>query len=226
MNQVNNSSNQHLSRVIAYIDGFNLYHGLRAANWRSSYWLDMTSLARNLLKPDQTLIYTKYFTARIAGPKPADSPAKARRLKEKRARQTAYLDALSTLPDHQIYEGHYLAKDRECFACHAKWTAHEEKMTDVNIATEMLVDAFQDAFDTALLISADSDLTPPTLAIREYFPEKRIIAAFPPKRSSVRLTRATNASFTIGRAKLKKSQLPEQVTMPSGHVIYRPSHWR
>lgn len=31
-------------------------------------------------------------------------------------------------------------------------------MTDVNIAVEMMRDAFQDRFDAALLISADSDL--------------------------------------------------------------------
>lgn len=225
MSQASTPSNQPKTRVVAYIDGFNLYHGLRDASWRSLYWLDIPALAHNLLKPDQELVFTKYFTARIAGPKPADSHAKARRLADKRRRQTAYLDALNSLDDCQVYEGHYLAKDRACFMCNARWTAHEEKMTDVNIATEMLVDAFQNTCDTALLISADSDLTPPTLAIRQYFPEKRIIAAFPPKRSSVQLKRAANASFTIGRAKLKKSQLPDQITLPSRHVLKRPRRW-
>ncbi|MCG8510649.1 MAG: NYN domain-containing protein, partial [Rhodospirillales bacterium] len=142
------------ARVIAYIDGFNLYHGLRDAGWRSLYWLDMPTLASNLLKPQQTLVLTKYFTARIAGPKAADSPAKSRRLADKRRRQTAYLDALATLNDLEIYEGHYLAKDRSCRNCGANWTSHEEKMTDVNIATEMLTDVFHNAFDVALLVSA------------------------------------------------------------------------
>ena len=213
-------------RVIAYIDGFNLYHGLRDAGWRWACWLDMTALARNLLKPDQTLAFTKYFTARIAGPKSADSAAKAQRLTDKRQRQTAYLDALATLADFRVFEGHYLAKDQSCHACGAQWTTHEEKMTDVSIATELLVDAFQDAFDTALLISADSDLTPPTLAIRQFFPEKRIVAAFPPRRSSVQLKRAANASFTIGRGRLKHSQLPDRVALANGHVVSRPARWR
>lgn len=225
MNQPQQPAPPAPNRVIAYIDGFNLYHGLRTAGWRWAYWLDMTALAANLLKPGQTLSYTKYFTARIAGPKPADSPAKAQRLTDKRRRQTDYLDVLATLQDLSIFEGHYLAKDRSCHQCGAQWTTHEEKMTDVSIATEMLVDAFQDAFDTALLISADSDLTPPTKAIRQFFPDKRIIAAFPPKRSSVQLKRAANASFTIGRGKLKKSLLPQQVTLPAGHVVTRPGRW-
>lgn len=213
-------------RVIAFIDGFNLYHGLREVGWRWAYWLDMTALARNLLKAGQTLARTKYFTARIAGPRPADSPAKAQRLSDKRRRQTEYLDALATLADFQMFEGHYLAKDRSCHQCGACWTTHEEKMTDVSIATELLVDAFQDAFDTALVISADSDLTPPVLAVRRIFPAKRIIVVFPPKRTSVQLARAANASFPVGRGKLQQSLLPEMITLPNGHAISRPRYWR
>ena len=45
-------------------------------------------------------------------------------------------------------------------------------MTDVNIAMELLVDAQQDKFDTALLVSADSDLTGPILKVRNLFPNK------------------------------------------------------
>ncbi|MGH9629467.1 MAG: NYN domain-containing protein [Bryobacteraceae bacterium] len=44
--------------------------------------------------------------------------------------------------------------------------ASSEKMTDVNIAVELLQDAFQGAFDTAILISADSDLIAPIAAVR------------------------------------------------------------
>lgn len=212
-------------RTIAYIDGFNLYHGLKAAGLRRYYWLDMPLLATNLLKPNQQLALTKYFTARIAGPKPADSPQKAARLRDKQTRQSDYLDALASRPDLQIFEGHYLPKDKQCLKCGAQWTQHEEKMTDVNIATELLVDAFNDAFDTAIIISADSDLTPPVLAVKQYFPEKRLIGAFPPRRNSVQLGRAVHAKFTIGRAKLRDSQLPDTITLPSGVVLERPSRW-
>lgn len=98
-------------------------------------------------------------------------------------------------------------------------------MTDVSIATEMLVDAYQNRFDTGLLISADSDLTPPTHAIRKYFPGKRIVAAFPPKRSSVQLKQACDANFTIGRGRLKQSMLPENITLANGHQLRRPVSW-
>ena len=42
-----------MKRVIAYVDGFNLYHGLRAKGWKRFYWLNLPALVRRLLKPDQ-----------------------------------------------------------------------------------------------------------------------------------------------------------------------------
>jgi len=52
-----------MDRVIAYIDGFNLYFGLRDKGWRRYLWLDVQKLSTNLLKPGQQLVFTKYFTA-------------------------------------------------------------------------------------------------------------------------------------------------------------------
>ena len=49
--------------------------------------------------------------------------------------------ALETLHDTHLYYGHYLAKDKRCSSCGAVWQTYEEKMTDVNIAVELLVDA-------------------------------------------------------------------------------------
>jgi uncharacterized LabA/DUF88 family protein len=57
-----------MARVIAYIDGFNLYFGLKSSRWDRYLWLNVQNLAGNLLKPDQTLIHTKYFTARVSSP--------------------------------------------------------------------------------------------------------------------------------------------------------------
>lgn len=51
----------------------------------------------------------------------------------------------------------------------------------------MLIDAFNDEYDTAIVISADSDLSGSISSVLKRFPTKRIITAFPPKRSSVEL---------------------------------------
>ncbi|MDQ3508032.1 MAG: NYN domain-containing protein [Actinomycetota bacterium] len=55
-------------RVAAYIDGFNLYFGLKDRGWKRFYWLDVALLVENLLKPGQELAGVKYFTARISDP--------------------------------------------------------------------------------------------------------------------------------------------------------------
>ena len=44
-----------MTRLTAYIDGFNLYYGLRSKGWHSYYGLDIHCLVENLLQPGQRL---------------------------------------------------------------------------------------------------------------------------------------------------------------------------
>lgn len=206
-----------MERVIAYFDGFNLYYGLRSKGWRRYYWLNPQALALNLLHPGQQLVFTRYFTARISSP-PQDP--------DKQKRQNTFLEAIGTLSETSISFGHYLPKTITCFQCGATWSANEEKMTDVNIAVAMLQDAFEDAFDAALVVSADSDLTAPVKAVRSRHPQKRVVIACPPDRQSKRLEAEANAYFRIGRKKIQDSQFPEKVVKPDGFVLERPPSWR
>jgi len=206
-----------VERVMVYIDGFNLYYGMRSKRWQRYYWLNIQLLAQNLLKPGQSLVGTKYFTSRVSST-PRDP--------NKSTRQNRYLEALGTLEDVDIFFGHYLEKTVKCFACGAKWQLPEEKMTDVNIAVGMMVDAFQNRWDTALLISGDSDLTSPIMNIRHSFPAKRVVVAFPPNRHSVQLQKSAHAYFTIGRRNLSRSQFPDIVRKTDGFKLSRPVEWR
>jgi uncharacterized LabA/DUF88 family protein len=204
-----------MSRVTAYVDGFNLYFGLKESRFKRYFWLDVAALARSLLKPGQRLVATHYFTARIRdnGRNAADQK-----------RQSDYLEAL-VLRGAQCQFGHYLQKQRSCRSCRATWPDYEEKMTDVNIAIQLLTDAFDDAFDTALVISGDSDLTTPVQRVRERFPTKRIIIAFPPGRDSSALRRCASGFLTIGEDKLRASQLPDPLVKPDGFALRRPPSW-
>jgi uncharacterized LabA/DUF88 family protein len=202
-----------MERVVAYIDGFNLYFGLRSKGWRRYYWLNIRTLAENLLKPNQRLLLTKYFTARIAGPP------------DKEKRQSTYIEALETLSNFQIVYGKYQLNPRQCSQCGFEDEVPNEKMTDVNIAVEILKDAYQDAFDVALLISADSDLVPPVNAVKELFPSKRVVVASPPGRYSVGLANSASRSFVISRRNIAKSLLPEEIKKADGYVLRRPSLW-
>lgn len=201
-------------RVCVYIDGFNLYFGIRDSGLGRFLWLDLGKFASSLLKGGQELVAVRYPTSRVPGPEP------------KRKRQIAYLDALATLaPLVSVTYGNFQANPTECPRCHRVVTVPSEKQTDVNIAVAMLTDAFQDRFDVALLVSADSDLCPPVASIRKLFPKKTVVGCFPPGRGSKELAGVVHAKFTVGRAKLSQSQFAEEVEAAGGYIIPKPSHW-
>jgi len=202
-------------RVIAYIDGFNLYYGLKSKSFRRYYWLNLELVVENLLKPNQELKLVKYFTARISIPR------------EKQRRQSVYIEALETLAKLRIFFGKYFIKEITCNNCKTVNYIPNEKMTDVNLATEMLIDAFQQNFDTALLISADSDLVHTVRSIKDLFPNKEIVACFPPGRFSSSLHKLCfPKTFVIGRRTVAKSLLPEMVTKKDGTILMRPAEWK
>ena len=203
-----------LDRLIAYVDGFNLYFGLKARGWKKLYWLNIKELCNNLSKPNQDLIITKYFTSRITKPK------------DKHKRQATFIEALMTLSGLEIFYGQYQSNPWTCHSCSATIDVFKEKMTDVNIAVELLTDAFQDNFDVALIVSADSDLKGPIQKTKELFPDKRIVVAFPPGRSSVELRNIADACFHIGRKKIADSLFPDQITKSDGFIIERPDNWK
>ncbi len=98
-------------------------------------------------------------------------------------------------------------------------------MTDVNIAVELLGDAQDDAFDTAIIVSGDGDLAGPVRHARVRYPAKRTVVAFPPGRHSAGLRSAATAYLTLGRDACRDSQLLEQVVKPDGFILTRPLSW-
>ena len=140
-----------------YVDGFNLYYGcLRRTSFK---WLDLVKLCRALL-PAEDVQRVRYFTARIKG-RPGDM--------EGPARQDAYLRALASNPIVSIHLGHFLqSKVRMMLAdppANGPRTAEvlkmEEKGSDVNLATYLLVDAFRRDCNLAVVVTNDSDLLEP-----------------------------------------------------------------
>jgi uncharacterized LabA/DUF88 family protein len=200
-------------RVVAYIDGFNLYHGMKEANYARFYWLNLSAMCRALLKPHQALSATKYFTSRVSLPA------------ERAKRQGTYIEALQTLSDLYVFEGRYAPEVEKCDQCQALVYLHNEKMTDVNIAVEITKDAHANRFDAALLVTGDSDQTPTILMVKELFPTKRIICGFPPKRVSTQLRRVAHGDVHINAHILAGSQLPPVVRKAGGIDLCRPARW-
>lgn len=199
-------------RVVVYVDGFNLYFGMLDAGFDYCKWLNLKLLVQNLLKSNQELVEVKYFTSRVN-----NNP-------DKQKRQNTYLEALESVGIN-IYYGNYQADAIECKRCGNIWPKYNEKMTDVNIATQILIDAYQDKYDMAMLISGDSDLVPPMRSVHEIFKNKRIFVAFPPKRHNQSVSLIAKGSLTIGRKKLVESQFDEKVTKKDGYILSKPKVW-
>lgn len=196
------------------MDGFNLYFGLRESGYRKYLWLNIQQLARNLLKPGQELVMTKYFTARVSQP-----PDKVKR-------QGTFLEAMGTLTDFQIFYGKYQMNPRTCRKCSFLDYVPNEKMTDVHIAVQLLADAYQNKYDTALLVSADSDLVPPVEMVKRLFAGKRVVVALPPNRTSRQLLSMASSYVYIDRVTLSKSLFPSEVPKPDGFVLKCPESWK
>lgn len=200
-------------RVITYIDGFNLYFGLKE-KFPQYKWLDVVKLSNRLVKKGQVLIEVKYFTSRVS-----NHP-------EKEKRQSTYIDALSTHTEATIIYGHYKSRPKSCLRCGHTWNSSEEKMTDVNIAVQLLVDAMQDRFDIAILISGDSDLVPPIKAVHSQFKNKKVVVAFPPNRFNNSIKNEGRGVIYLGRTMFSKSQLPQYIRLENGFVLERPKEWQ
>jgi len=132
-------------RVVAYIDGFNLYHALGDLGEDHLKWLDLRALAETFApRPDHQLIHVFYCTA-YAHWRP-----------ESCARHEIYIKALAARQVTPLL-GRFKARDRQCRKCGARWIDHEEKESDVSLGIALVLGAADDRFDRALLFTRDSD---------------------------------------------------------------------
>ena len=204
-----------MATVIAYVDGFNLYHGLHQGYGRRYLWLDLQHLVQRV-RPHDQILAVRYFTAEVK-----DDP-------DGLARQRVYLAALKAhCTTVEVVLGRYQTKKMTCRQCGNAWTSYEEKETDVNIAVALVADAAASASDIALIVSADSDLCPAIRTARSLNPGRRMMAAFPPRRSSFEIRSLIRKPFTLAAADIRNSLLPEVVADPASGLIHkRPGKWR
>jgi uncharacterized LabA/DUF88 family protein len=202
-----------------YVDAFNLYYGcLKGTPYR---WLDLGALSARLLPKDR-IHRIRYFTATVsARPDNPDAPQ----------RQQIYLRALETIPRLSIHYGHYLshvtrmplANPRPHGARTVEVVKTEEKGSDVNLATFLLLDAFKRDCDVAVVISNDSDLKLPIeVAQNKLRIRVGVVNPHPPNRRS----RALQPTFfkQLRASALTACQLPPVLADAKGE-IRKPDRW-
>jgi hypothetical protein len=209
-----------MNRTNVYIDGFNLFYGaLKGSPYK---WLDLEALCHHLL-PKDTINRIRYFTAKVSA-RPGDPQLPIR--------QETYLRALGTLPTVSVHLGVFYVSTTRAPLAHPSATGSktveiiktEEKGSDVALATYLMLDACRGDCDTAILITNDSDLREPLRLVRDEL--GLTTGVINPHKASKR-SRALQATFfkQLRPAALAASQLPPQITDPSGRKITRPADW-
>jgi uncharacterized LabA/DUF88 family protein len=220
-----------------YIDGFNFYYAAYAEGEYGDYkWLDLCRFCDDLL-PKLDVVAVRYFTAKVKS-LPHD-PNNYRR-------QDAYLRALSTLPRLTVHLGQFskhtvaarLSEPAGNLSALARVRVHrtEEKGSDVNLAAHMLLDAFNDAYDVAVVVSDDSDLHQPVRMVREELGKKvgivRVIRYLKNPRTGKRVQRGSvfrdKVDFIkdVRRRHFANAQLPLVVPLGGGNSVECPASWR
>jgi len=206
-------------RTHLYIDGFNLYYGCLKGS--SLKWLNPVRMA-TLLLPGHTIIATHYFSANVsARPGDPDQPI----------RQQTYLRALRTLPNFTIHLGYFLGHAVRMSLAHPPpggpatavvWRT-DEKGSDVNLATQILVDGFDDAYECAVLVTNDSDLLAPISVVRRRL-GKKVGLLNPQKRPARTLLTEVDFYKKIRYGVLAASQFPPTLTDANG-TFAKPATW-
>jgi len=231
-------------RVCFLIDGFNLYHSVRAAEHRLGggplRWLDLPALCSTLLSstigPGAKLTGIHYFSA-LASHLESKKPEVVKR-------HRTYLAALKA-HGVSVYLAKFKKKDRKAtldrlriqirpfrrsWRIPISWVrvtmkTHEEKETDVAIAVKLFELLHRQDCEAVILMTGDTDLAPAIRMAKKLFPASTVSIAFPYARHNRELQRLAPTSVKISAALYRKHQFPSVLTTPSGRRIIKPDVW-
>jgi hypothetical protein len=206
-------------KTIVYIDGFNLYYG--AVKGTPYKWLDLERFCHTMLPNDQ-ILEIKYFTA-LVKPRPGNTTSPQN--------QQIFLRALATLPTVKVSLGHFIQSQVRMPLASLPGNAlvikTEEKGSDVNLATELLVDGFGSRYELAIVVSNDGDLKGPVEYVRNDL-GLPVGILNPHKNRSWALSPAQlpSGSFyrRIRKGPLAASQFPANLTDARG-PFSKPASW-
>ncbi len=213
-----------MNRTVFLVGGFNLYHSLieaqRDARGATTKWLDLKKLCSLYLplagqvageRADLGHIY--YFSA---------PPTHG--TQDKIDRHALYMRCLRC-SGVDVQLGRFKKKTLHCGKCNQDFVAHEEKETDVAIATKLFEICHLDQCDTAILMTGDTDLSPAVVTCKRLFPEKLVFFAFPYKRTNAELAEIAPESFSIKLRSCLKCQFADPLVLPDGTKIEKPGVW-
>jgi len=200
-----------MTRIVALVDGFNLYHSLQETPAYHKYkWLDIHKLLTTYFPVGIEKIL--YFTS----PTPWDL--------DKVARHKVFIRALESTGIEVVY-GKFKDRDRRCPHCKTNYRSREEKQTDVSIALTLFRLAYQGEFDTAVLVTGDSDQLPSFKEVHKCFPGLHLGVVLPIGREAAELKTESDFYIRIKERILAKCLFPPRITLSDGTILECPKEW-
>ena len=203
-------------RITFLVDGFNLYHSIAEKRHLHKYkWLNLPEYLRQFLRSEETLEEVYYFSALCSWNE------------AKRSRHRLLIKALTNSGVHVVL-GKFKERHKECRHCGRVFMAPEEKETDVNIAIYLFYLAFKDKYDTAIVVSGDTDLTPAIKLTKKNFPNKKIGVFFPPGRGRYTKEMKQICDFhkLLKEEYFNGFRYPDEIVLPEEKVLSVPSNWK
>jgi len=212
-----------MDRTVFIVDGFNLYHSVREASkfydGKGTKWLNIIELCRSylyIISKTAKLEKAYYFSA-LANHLELTRP-------DVTARHRTFIECIKDT-GIKIHLARFKKKYILCNHCGKSIKRHEEKETDVAIASSIFGILHQDEADNIVIMSGDTDIAPAVRTAKSLFPEKLIGFAFPYGRKNKELATISDFSFTISKEQYRKYQFPDPYVLKSGRKINRPLEW-
>lgn len=202
-----------MNRVLFLFDGLNIYHAMDDSGLHQFKWLDLSKLAKAFVRAQDEIVHVLYFTAFVTW-----DP-------QKLSRHRDYVEALRSVGVRPVF-GQFKWKERLCRKCKRTYDTFEEKQTDVNIALALFRAAISNDYDTAMIVSGDSDLVPAIEAVKSTFPGKRIGVVIPVGRRAEHLKNVADFHMRMKRKHLQRSQFDDVVDLGGGRQVKRPASWK
>ena len=207
-------------RVIFFIDGFNVYHSIddlvSVDSKNTIYkWIDYSKFAQCFVNDDEEIKDIYYFTSLC----PWDP--------NRQKRHQILIRALKHR-NIKIVFGEFKKRRKQYnnYRVNVVLKYHEEKKTDVNIAVLLLKLAFEDKYDTAIIISGDTDFSLAITEIKKSFPEKKIGIVFPIGRRNNALEKLADFHKVVTKKHLESSRFPDTIDIGEGTSLFCPPEWK
>lgn len=192
-------------RAALYVDGLNLFHRIHETGEEHLKWISLPMLASLLARPRRLEIVKTVLCTAV--PKHLRAEAELHRL----------VIAAQTAQGVEVLKGHFVPEGAT-----GKFT---EKQSDINVALSVMMDGLHDVFDTAFLLSADSDQVATARFFQKHLAPagKRLIGVMPIRTRYPSDYRGLIDVVVLNREDLESAVSPARITTASGRTITRPA---